>query len=74
MRKEEEFGALPCGHLRCKGMLVTGDRGLDPNMAPFDATIWWCRVTQKSLGPDDGPVSLEDCRRERRCCAPPDSA
>jgi hypothetical protein len=28
----------------------------------------WCLKTAKSLGPDDGDVSLADCRNPERSC------
>lgn len=61
-----------CRHVRCKGMYVTGAHLADPNALPYDATVWWCALTEKQLGPDFMPCGGEDCRAGRKCFAPAD--
>ncbi len=61
-----------CRNIRTKGMYVTGEMLNDPNAMPYDATVWWCVLTQKPVGPDDGPCHRDDCRFGRKCFEPTD--
>lgn len=63
-----------CRHLRCKGMFVSGGRPDEPDMLPYDATIWWCSRTQKQVGPDDQPCHDSECVQGRGCFEPTDPA
>ncbi len=69
-----------CRYIRSKGMIVNIDAdpsaqsgfvaqfmALDPNAMPYDATIWWCTETSKSLGPDDEPCDRSKCVAGRGC-------
>ncbi len=69
-----------CRYIRSKGMVVNIDEdpaqdnsfvarymAADPNALPYDATIWWCTMTSKSMGPDDGPCNRERCIAGRGC-------
>lgn len=60
--------AAPCTHLRHKGMYVlTTDRD-DQAHDAYDATVYWCTLTQKPLGPDERPVHADACTEGRSCC------
>lgn len=61
-----------CRNIRCKGMYVTGEMFADPNMLPYDATVWWCTLTQKPVGPDFQPCSAAECLAGRKCFVAPD--
>ncbi len=76
-----------CRHVRSKGMIVNIDEdknqdnsfaarfaAADPNALPFDTTIWWCTMTSKSMGPDDGPCDRSRCIAGRGCFEGADSA
>jgi hypothetical protein len=63
--------AVPCRHLRSKGMYVYTD-GVSTNPHPdYDNTIYWCLKTMKAFGPDDELVDGDDCRRDGRPCYNP---
>ncbi len=55
-----------CQHLRTKALYVPG--GNVQNLAetnPF--SNYWCNCTMQVVGPDDGFVSPEACKRSRSC-------
>lgn len=68
-----------CRHIRSKGMLVNiGERpendssqrqllAADRHMLAYDATVWWCELTSKTVGPDDRPCLRERCVQGRQC-------
>jgi hypothetical protein len=72
-----------CRYIRSKGMIVNIDEpdsaeagfvarymAADPNALPYDATIWWCTMTSKPLGPDDEPCDRGKCVAGRECFEP----
>lgn len=61
----------PCRHLHNKEMFVWTDP--DPNDPHGDneSTAFWCTVTMKGFGPDDGFVGRIDCRDASRSCYEP---
>lgn len=62
--------AVPCRHLRSKGMYVYTD-GSAGGHDDYDNTIFWCLKTMKAFGPDDDMVDREQCcNPERSCYAP----
>ncbi len=62
--------AVPCRHLRSKGMYVETDRGFDAHDG-YDNTIFWCLRTMKGFGPDDEMVDREGCLDTSRSCHEP---
>ena len=62
--------ATTCSCLRHKGMYVMAEP--DPKESKYfdayDATACWCVHTQRAVGPDGLPVSLDRCRTGRGCC------
>jgi hypothetical protein len=34
----------------------------------YDATVFWCSPTQKTLGPDGRPAHASTCKPGRDCC------
>jgi hypothetical protein len=64
--------AIPCRHLRSKGMYVYTD-GIagEPNDDEFDSSIYWCLKTMTSFGPDDEFVDRRACRMTGRSCYEP---
>ena len=36
----------------------------------YDATWYWCGLTQTGFGPDGEPVRADLCRGDRGCCKP----
>jgi hypothetical protein len=60
-----------CLKLRTKGMYVQSI--VDPDEAtfydPYEASAYWCVVTQTSFGPDGRPVGPETCKHSRGCCS-----
>lgn len=61
-----------CRHLRCKGMYVSAEHLADTNAMFYDATIYWCALTFKSLGPDSYPCHATECLAGRGCFVPTD--
>jgi hypothetical protein len=59
--------AVPCRHLRSKGMYVYTD-GNEPSHDDYDNTIYWCLKTMKGFGPDDDAVGGQECRSPGRTC------
>lgn len=61
---------IPCAHLRHKGMYVlsTPEEDGAATYDNYDATVFWCSRTQKSLGPDGRPAHADQCRHGRECC------
>jgi hypothetical protein len=35
---------------------------------PYEASAYWCVLTQNALGPDRGPVRPDTCCEGRDCC------
>jgi hypothetical protein len=63
--------AVPCRHLRTKGMYVyTDGSGGEPH-DDYDNSIYWCLKTMKGFGPDDDFVGRDDCRNAERPCYEP---
>jgi hypothetical protein len=57
-----------CIHLQSKAMVVHGEAfEADPDYQA-GLTDYWCLLTAKALGPDDGDVSLRDCCDRQRTC------
>jgi hypothetical protein len=55
-------------HICCKAMAVYGeDFESDPDYQA-GITDFWCQLTQKSWGPDNGDVTLEQCSNPERSC------
>ena len=62
-----------CQNLRCKEMYSSAAR--DPAQearvaemyGTFDATAFWCQLTQTPRGPDDQRVNQEACTHGRKC-------
>jgi hypothetical protein len=62
-----ESTALPCRHLRNKGMYVYTD-GPGESDGADDHAVYWCLKTMKSFGPDDDMVGGRECRDASRSC------
>jgi hypothetical protein len=62
--------SMPCTHLRHKGMYVlsTPEEDGAASYDKYDATVFWCSRTQKTLGPDGRPAHADACRHGRDCC------
>jgi len=60
-----------CRHLRSKGMYVYTDGLNDNTHEDYDNTIYWCLLTMKGFGPDDGMVERPDCYDPSRSCHEP---
>ena len=60
-----------CRHLRSKGMYVYTDGSNDDAHDDYDNTIYWCLLTMKGFGPDDGLVDRQDCWSPSRECHQP---
>jgi hypothetical protein len=68
-----------CRNIRSKGMIVniaetpendSTQRSyltVDKNALAWDATVWWCTQTSKTIGPDDRPCDKERCQSGRAC-------
>lgn len=57
-----------CRNICCKSMLVYGENfENDPEYTP-GMNDFWCALTSKGYGPDDGPVTLEVCSDRKRGC------
>lgn len=59
-----------CVKLRTKGMYINAV--VDPAELSlydsYDATWYWCGMTQTGFGPDGEPVRADLCRGHRGCC------
>ena len=66
-----ETEATPCRHLRNKGMYVYTDGLGGETHEGYDNTIYWCLLTMKGFGPNDGLVDGDDCRSPSRECHQP---
>jgi len=59
-----------CLKLRTKRMYV--QTVVDPAEAtfydPYEASAYWCVLTQTGLGPDREPVGPDSCCEGRTCC------
>lgn len=62
--------AVPCRHLRSKGMYVYTD-GSAPDHDDYDNTIYWCLKSMKGFGPDDDVVERAACCDAARSCYQP---
>jgi hypothetical protein len=63
-----ELPQVRCIHLHSKAMAVYGEAfESDPD---FQAglTDFWCLLTAKGLGPDEGDVGLRECCDRQRGC------
>jgi hypothetical protein len=60
--------AMPCRHLRNKGMYVYTDAQDHHGPEDYDNTIYWCLKTMKDFGPDDEAVGGHECRNHERSC------
>jgi len=63
--------AIPCRHLRNKGMYVYTDGSEQPGHEDYDNTIYWCLQTMKDFGPDDEGVGGVECKNPQRSCYEP---
>jgi hypothetical protein len=52
-----------CQCMRAKTLYYDKDPNDDDTGGPF-----WCALTQLPLGPDNGIVDVDRCRRGRSCC------
>jgi hypothetical protein len=66
-----EPAAVPCRHLRNKGMYVYTDGTGGETHEGYDNTIYWCLRTFKGFGPDDDFVGGAECRDPARSCYEP---
>ncbi len=59
-----------CLKLRTKGMYIPAL--VDPDECTFydkyEASAYWCAMTQTGFGPDGEPAGPDDCRHGRGCC------
>ena len=59
-----------CAKLRTKQMYINAT--IDPMEAslydPYEASAYWCVLTQTALGPDRQPVRPDSCCGGRDCC------
>jgi hypothetical protein len=59
-----------CLKLRTKQMYINAT--VDPMEAtlydPYEASAYWCALTQTALGPDRQPVRPDSCCEGRDCC------
>lgn len=62
-------GAL-CRNIRCKGMYVNAGNQPDEYTLPYDATLWWCMLTQTAMGPDLRSCTGRECVAGRECFVP----
>lgn len=63
-----QIPAPRCIHLQSKAMMVHGEeyeRDMDYQGAGTD---FWCILTGKLLGPDNGEVNLRECCNPERAC------
>jgi hypothetical protein len=61
-------GKPVCRFLRTKAAYVPGMRADQDYLAESHPTAtYWCLRTLEVLGPDDTPVSPEDCKLSRVC-------
>jgi hypothetical protein len=63
--------AVPCRHLRSKGMYVYTDGSNENRHDDYDNTIYWCLRSMKGFGPDDEMVDRESCCDAGRSCYQP---
>jgi len=63
--------AIPCRHLRNKGMYVYTDGVSGESHEDYDNTIFWCLKTMKEFGPDDDLVGRDECQDPERSCYEP---
>jgi hypothetical protein len=66
----DSASAVPCRHLRSKGMYIYTD-GNEHSHPEYDNTIYWCLRTMKAFGPDDDRVDREECGASGRSCHEP---
>jgi hypothetical protein len=60
-----------CKYLRAKvNTAPHGDRRELWAVRTDASTIYWCLLTMRSAGPDDGLVHAERCGAGRECCTP----
>jgi hypothetical protein len=59
-----------CGNLRTRANYIPGLQVSNSNYNPNDYTPCFCLKTLHVIGPDDRPVSQEDCNDRRRCFEP----
>jgi len=59
-----------CAKLRTKQMYINA--AVDPSDTtlydPYEASAYWCVLTQTALGPDRQPVRPDSCCEGRDCC------
>jgi len=63
--------AIPCRHLRNKGMYVYTDGQGGESHEGYDNSIYWCLKTMTGYGPDDDLCGGRDCRVSARSCYEP---
>jgi len=57
-----------CGNLRTRAHYVPGLQNVNAEYNPADYTPCFCLKTLHVVGPDDRPVSQQDCANNRRAC------
>ena len=63
-------------HPRCAHIATKTDYYRDPKAPPIvtvgagETAIYWCVLTAKSIGPDEGPCNRADCNASRACYQP----
>jgi hypothetical protein len=68
MSENESTYRPRCKNLTCKAMLVYGeDFENDPDYQA-GAAEFWCVLTSRGTGPDNGEVSLGPCSNPERDC------
>jgi hypothetical protein len=60
-----------CEKIRTKGMYIQSivDPAERTFYDPYEASAYWCVLTQCGLGPDREPVRPDTCRHDRGCCS-----
>ena len=57
-----------CVNLSCKSMMVYGEAFQEDPEFQAGMVDFWCVLTSKGLGPDDGDVALDPCSDKERGC------
>jgi len=59
-----------CSNLRTRANYIPGLQNLKTEYNPNDYTPCFCLKTLHVVGPDDRPVSQDDCTERRTCFEP----
>jgi hypothetical protein len=68
MTELPQVPAPRCIHLQSKAMAVYGEGFADDPDYQDDMTNYWCVLTARPLGPDNGPVGMAPCCDPDRDC------